>query len=139
MSHTFLSDEWFEAALALRDEFVTEVPASDLSIVMNQVITGAPFGDGRVEISVDTRSGFPEFNRGHAEDAEVTITTDYETAKAALIDQDPQAAMQAFMSGKILIQGDMAKLMTIQATAATLPPDETRDEVAQRLKQITRP
>jgi len=31
---------------------------------------------------------------------------------------DPAAGMQAFMSGKVKIQGDMAKLMAAQASGA---------------------
>lgn len=137
MAHEFLSDDWLDAVLELRDEFELDSHETELSIVMNQVITDVPFGDGRIEISLDTRSGFPEIKRGHVDDAEVTITTDYETAKSTLVHQDASATMQAFMSGRILIQGDLAKLMTIQAAAATVPPSDTRNEVARRLKQIT--
>lgn len=137
MAHEFLSDDWLDAVLELRDDFEPEEHETELSIVMNQVITDVPFGDGRIEISLDTRSGSPEIKRGHVDNAEVTITTDYETAKSTLVDQDPSATMQAFMSGRILIQGDLAKLMTIQAAAAAIPPSDTRSAVAQRLRQIT--
>jgi putative sterol carrier protein len=71
--------------------------------------------------------------KGHLEDADVTITTDYDTAKKILVDQDPQAGMQAFMSGRIKVQGDMMKLMQMQGT----PPDETAVKVAQEIKDIT--
>jgi putative sterol carrier protein len=49
------------------------------------------------------------------------------------VDQDPQAGMQAFMSGKIKVQGDMMKLMQMQGTA----PDETSKKVADEIKGIT--
>ena len=35
-----------------------------------------------------------------------------------IVDQDPAAAMQAFMAGKIKVQGDMMKLMAVQAAVA---------------------
>ena len=41
--------------------------------------------------------------------------------------------MQAFMSGKIKIQGDMTKLMAMQGA----PPDEFAKKVAEEIKAIT--
>jgi putative sterol carrier protein len=70
---------------------------------------------------------------GELENADVTVTTDYETARKIFVDQDPQAGMQAFMSGKIKVQGDMTKLMMMQSTA----PDATALAIAQEIKSIT--
>ena len=47
------------------------------------------------------------------------MTTDYETARKIFVDQDPQAGMQAFMAGKVKVQGDMAKLLAAQAGGAS--------------------
>ena len=52
---------------------------------------------------------------------------------AVLVDQDQAGAMQAFMSGKIKIQGDMTKLMAMQGA----PPDEFAKKVAEEIKAIT--
>jgi putative sterol carrier protein len=41
--------------------------------------------------------------------------------------------MQAFIAGKIRVEGDMSKLMTIQAA----PSDERAAEMAERLRAIT--
>jgi putative sterol carrier protein len=41
--------------------------------------------------------------------------------------------MQAFMAGKIKVQGDMTKLMAMQSG----PVDPTAQEVAARIKEIT--
>ena len=41
--------------------------------------------------------------------------------------------MQAFMSGKIKVQGDMMKLMQMRAAA----PDETAKKVAGEIKEMT--
>jgi putative sterol carrier protein len=41
--------------------------------------------------------------------------------------------MQAFMAGKIKVQGDMTKLMAMQSGA----PDPTAQEVAGKIKDIT--
>ena len=54
-------------------------------------------------------------------------------SKAIFVDQDQQATMQAFMGGKIKVQGDMTKLMAMQAA----PPDATQVEAAGRIAEIT--
>jgi putative sterol carrier protein len=41
--------------------------------------------------------------------------------------------MQAFMAGKVKVEGDMAKLMMMQG----VPQDDTAQEVATRLREIT--
>ena len=41
--------------------------------------------------------------------------------------------MQAFMAGKVRVEGDMTKLMALQAT----PSDGTAQEMATRLRAIT--
>ena len=42
------------------------------------------------------------------------LPTDYATAKQVFVSGDPNAGMQAFMQGKVRVQGDMAKLMASQ-------------------------
>ena len=74
-----------------------------------------------------------EMDKGHLDDAEVTVTVDYATAKAIFVDQNPQAGMQAFMAGKIKVQGDMTKLMAMGQSA----PDPSAMEIAARIKEIT--
>ena len=71
--------------------------------------------------------------KGELEDAEVTISTDWETARKIFVDQDQAAGMQAFMSGKIKVEGDMTKLMMMNA----VPPDELAKTVAAEIKEIT--
>ena len=43
--------------------------------------------------------------------------------------------MQAFMAGKVKVEGDMAKLMALQAAPAGA--DASAAEMANRLKEIT--
>ena len=64
----------------------------------------------------------------------MTVTTDYETAKALFVDQDPAVAMQSFMNGKIKVQGDMMKLMAMQTS---LPSNDFTEKIAQEIKDIT--
>ena len=114
MSYQFLSEEWIEAARKLRAE--AAAPATKPQPVkMNLTITDVPFGEGSVDAHMDTTSGELELDTGHLDGADVTATLDYETAKAMMVDANPQAGMQAFMAGKIKLQGDMTKAMAMQS------------------------
>jgi len=134
MSHPFLSDEWMAEAKAIRDKYAGQTTKVTQSLKINQVVTGAPFGDGTVESYLDTSSGDVVMELGRLEDADVTVTTDYDTAKAIFVLQDAAAGMQAFMTGKITVQGDMMKLMAMQTA---MPTDEASRELAEEIKSIT--
>ena len=131
--YTFLSDEWMAATREIRARFEEQLPPVTTSIRINQVITDVPFGEGSVDAHMDTSDGEMKLELGHLDDPEVTVTLDYETAKAIMVDQNPQAGMQAFMAGKIKVQGDMTKLMAMQQA----PPNEVQRQIADRIKEIT--
>jgi len=131
--HPFLSDEWMVEAKKVREEYRGKTQPSAHTVKMNQIITDVPFGGGTVEAHMDTSSGELEMDNGHIENPDVTVTLDYETAKAIFVDQNPQAGMQAFMAGKVKVQGDMTKLMAMQSGT----PDPVAQEVAQRIADIT--
>ena len=50
------------------------------------------------------------------------------------VDRDPAAGMQAFMAGKIVVQGDMMKIMALQTA---MPNDEVSQKIAEELRTIT--
>jgi putative sterol carrier protein len=129
----FLTDAWIDAARSIRDGHAATATPIAAKIKMNQIITGAPFGDGDVHVYLTTVNGHIELEKGSLEDAEVTVTVDYDTAKKIFVDQDQAAGMQAFMAGKIKVQGDMTKLMAMQ----TIPVDETAKKVAEEIKAMT--
>ena len=134
MPYEFLTEEWMTEAQRLRDE--AGAPASPPAHVirMNQVITGAPFKAGEdILAHMDTSEGELKMDLGHIENPDLTVTIDYDTAKAIFVEQNPQAGMQAFMAGKIKVQGDMTKLMAMQQTA----PDPAAVELAQKIKDMT--
>jgi putative sterol carrier protein len=127
--YKFLSDEWVEAARKLREE--VDAPATaPQPVKMNLVITDVPFGDGSVDAHLDTTSGTVELELGHMDPADVTATMDYDTAKAMMVDNNPQAGMQAFMAGKIKLQGDMTKALALQSG----PPNPT---LTAKIQEIT--
>jgi putative sterol carrier protein len=133
VTHQFLSDEWMDAVREIRARYADQAAPVPYKVKLNQVITSVPFGDGEVHLYVDTTDGSVHMERGQIDDAEVTLTTDYDTAKSIIVDQDQAAAMQAFMSGKIRVQGDMTKLMMMNAT----PPDDVAKQVAAEIKGVT--
>jgi putative sterol carrier protein len=134
MSHPFLSEEWMAAARDIRTKYEDRATEVTQVIRINQVITDVPFGEGTVHSYLDTSSGTVEMELGELDEPDATITTDYHTAKALFVDQDPAAGMQAFMAGKIKVQGDMMKLMAMQTA---LPNDDTAQKVADEIKAIT--
>jgi len=131
--YAFLSEEWMEAAHKIREEFAGQAAAPAHVVRMNQIITDVPFGDSDINAYMDTSNGDLELDLGHLENPDLTVTVDYQTAKAIFVEQDPQAGMQAFMAGKIKVQGDMTKLMAMQSQA----PDPVAQQVADRVKEIT--
>ncbi|MGH9081749.1 MAG: SCP2 sterol-binding domain-containing protein [Acidimicrobiales bacterium] len=133
MSHPFLSDDWIAEAHALRAEYRGKSQAVPPTVRMNLVVTEMPFGDGDLGAHLDTTSGDLELDKGHLEEADLEVEVDYATARAILVEGNPQAAMQAFMAGKVRVQGDMSKLMLLQ----TMPPDNSARELAERLRAIT--
>jgi hypothetical protein len=110
--HAFLSDGWFEAASKLIDEHSVEGPPPP-NLVMNLEVTDAD--NNKTEFHMGAKDGATLFGKGHTEGADLTLSTDIETARQVFVANDPAAGMQAFMAGKVRIQGDMTKLMMAQA------------------------
>jgi putative sterol carrier protein len=134
MTYQFLSEEWMAAAKAIREKYADQASKPTASIRMNQVVTDVPFGDGTVKSYLDTSSGDVVMELGELDPADVTVTTDYATARAVFVDQDQAASMQAFMAGKIKVQGDMMKMMAMQTG---MPQDDVAKAIAQEIKDIT--
>ena len=131
--YPFLSDEWMDAAKAIREESSGGGAPPAHAVRMNQIITDVPFGEGTINAHMDTTSGELQMDMGHLDAPDLTVTLDYATAKAILVDGNPQAGMQAFMSGQIQVTGDMTKLMAMQSGAV----DPVQAEIAAKIKDIT--
>jgi putative sterol carrier protein len=131
--YEFLTDEWLTEAKRLTAEAADPASPPAHSIRMNQVITGAPFKDGDILVHMDTSGGKVILDLGHLEEPDLTVTIDFDTAKAIFVEQNQQAGMQAFMAGKIKVQGDMTKMMAMGQTT----PDPAAVELAQKIKDMT--
>jgi len=129
----FLSDEWVGEARRIREEYGASGGGVAHQMRMNLVITDVPFGDGAIDAHMDTSDGDIKLETGHIDPVDLKVTLDYDTAKAILVEGNPSVGMQAFMAGKVKVEGDMAKLMMLQGAG----PDERAQAVAQRLREIT--
>ena len=131
--YLFLSEDWTTEVRRLHDEVVTEAGPVPQSVRMNLVLTDSPFEDGTVDAHLDTSSGELVLETGHLESPDLTVTVDYEIAKAILVEGNFQAAMQSFMAGRIKIDGDMTLLFAMQ----NAPVDPVHQELAARIREVT--
>ena len=127
MPNPFLSDAWLDDVKAIAAEAGGGMMPDAAHI--NMVVTGGPEGDKELHVANGT------FSTGLDEAAPTKLTLPYDVAKDMFINGNQQAAMQAFMSGKIKVEGDMTKLMAMQGGA---PADPAAAEALQkRIKEIT--
>ncbi len=109
-THRFMSAGWINEINKLRDSLGgnVEVPDNAKAISLNFTIT---FDDGEEQASVVGG----ELKSGHSESGKTTLILPGAVAKKLFIERDQSAAMQAFMSGQIKVQGDMSQLMQMQS------------------------
>ena len=87
-TYPFLSDDWFTAARAIvdaRDD--VEIPPH-AELTMNLVVTDTPFGVDRL-LHIGAKDGHADWGAGHATHADLTLTTDYVTARDIFISGNP--------------------------------------------------
>ena len=119
--YPFLSDGWFDAATKIIDEQAP--PASPTTnLVMNLEVSN---GDNTITFHMGSKDGQTLFGKGPADGADLTLSTDMDTAREVFVSGNQQAGMQAFMSGKVRVQGDMTKLMMAQAGGGGTSPGLT--------------
>lgn len=134
-TYVFLTDEWIEEARRVRAEAAAEGTSATVAhaVRVNLVIIDVPFGDGSLQAHVDTTSGIVVIDSGHIDPVDMVITVDHSTARSILVEGNTQVAMQAFMTGKIKVEGDVSKLIELQSG----PPGPAAQELAIRLREIT--
>lgn len=111
MAVTFLSEEWAQAvtdALNNHPGFKSSVGSADLTIQFKTSDTP----QGEVDYYLATSGGNANLELGEAADPDVTVSQDYETASA--ISKGDLNTQTAFMTGKIKVSGNLAKLMMHQ-------------------------
>ena len=129
--HPFLSDPWFDEVRRLHDAAGGAAPEG-AEVRMNLVIQSTPFDDD-LAMHLAVAGGRADWGKGHLDDAEVTLTLAYDTARAIFVEGNPQAAIEAFMAGRIIVQGDITKLMVMQPTG----PGSPAGDLTKALQEIT--
>ena len=127
MPHEFQSDDWFDEVERIRAGLDPAVPESLRDLLINVSVTGGPQGDRDMHI------GGGRFLPGLADAAPTRLHVPYDIARAMFLEGDTQKAMEAFLSGEILVEGDMAKLMQMQAAQ----PGAGARELAERIRAAT--
>ena len=108
----FLSEEWASevtSALSRHEGFRNAIGNSDLTIQFNT--EDGP--DGDVDYYLRSRGGDAVMALGAVEDADVTVKQSYDTATA--VAKGELNTQTAFMTGKLKVSGNLAKLMMHQA------------------------
>ncbi len=127
----FLSPEWFAEVRRLQTKHGDVLPP-EADVRMNLRVTETPFGDDR-EFHMAASAGSADWGEGHLTDADVTLILGYATAKDIFVMGNPQAAIEAFMAGRITISGDITKLVVAQAAQ----PGPAAIRLALAVQQIT--
>ena len=113
----YLSLDWLDA---LSDEVAAREPlreaAAGRSFAVTQVVTGGPEGDVTYHLDVD--DGDVHFGAGPAEDEQVRLVQDWDTAVA--VATGTMNAQEAFIRGRIRISGDAQRLLDASPVFAAL-------------------
>lgn len=124
----FLTDDWFANVEKLTAEAGDlNLPPALANLALNLVVTG---DEGTTEVALD--SG--KIVKGSSANAKTTLNLDADTLRKVFLEFDMAAAMQAFMTGKIKVQGDMSQLMALQTAK---PSQEQKDLFKKVLEQTT--
>ncbi|MDK1009992.1 MAG: SCP2 sterol-binding domain-containing protein [Actinomycetota bacterium] len=109
---TFLSEDHFDAAReALNSDpaFLSSIANVDLAVQFD--VTGAP--EGEVSYYLKVADGAATTALGPLDGSDVTVSSDYETSQT--ISKGELNVQMAFMTGKIKVGGNMAKIMMHQS------------------------
>lgn len=125
----FLSDEWFtrvDALIAAAGDL--QIPPAMKAAEIN-VTVASPTGN----VELFLKDGL--FTRGHRARAVTTLTLPSALARKIFIDGDAAAGVQAFLTGEIKAEGDLATLVAMQ----TVEPSAAQEALRKQIAAITSP
>jgi putative sterol carrier protein len=107
----FLSEQHMEAATeALNSDTSFKEAMANVDLALQFTVTDGPSGD--TEYFLKVGDDVATVALGELPDADASVTSDYESATA--ISQGDLNVQMAFMTGKIKVGGNMAKVMMYQ-------------------------
>lgn len=134
-THRFMSEGWINEINKIRASLgEVEVPDNAKAISLNFTVTYADGGQEKASVSGG------EMKSGHDAAGKTTLILPAEVAKKLFIDRDQSAAMQAFMSGQIKVEGDMSQLMQMQSMGGGAMPGlggANAEELGAKVKEFT--
>lgn len=105
----FLSQAWFDDTVILNQKSGDlHLPPSLANLVLNVIV----LGDNPIKFHL--KHG--KIGQHHVNDAISTISIDNETLTQVITNKDANIALEAFMMGKIRIDGDMSAVIALQST-----------------------
>ncbi len=127
MSYAFLSPEWFTKV----DELIAaagdlQIPEAMKAVEVNVTVTSATG-----ETPLFMKDGL--FTQGHKAGALTSLTLSDDLARKIFVDGDMAAGVQAFLTGEMKVEGDLAKLVAMQ----TVEPSERQKQLTKRIAAIT--
>jgi len=127
MRYAFLSPEWFTKV----DELIAK--AGDLQIpeAMKVVEVNVTVTSAAGETPLFMKDGL--FTPGHRAGAPTSLTLTEELARKIFIEADMAAGVQAFLTGEMKVEGDLAKLVAMQ----TVEPSEPQKRLTKEIAAIT--
>ncbi len=122
----FLTQSWFDAVARLNQE------VGELNLPPNLA---------ELTINVAVKSENPtllhlqagKINQHHIQNADATIYIDQDTLNQIIHDNSVDTALEAFMTGKIFIEGDMSKVMALQSAR----PSQEQKALYKQIKEMT--
>lgn len=110
----FLTQPWFEEVEKLtHNAGDLNLPPSVKNLSLNLKVSDTPEG----EMLASFYDG--NIHKGLKDGAATTLSLDADTLRAVFFERDMNKAMEAFMTGKIKVEGDMGQLMAIQTATAS--------------------
>lgn len=125
MAVKFQSEEWAkEVTNSIQGNESVLNAAKGQNATVQMVTTGAPDGERKTYLKIS--EGVPEVGVGDVENPDATITQDFETAVA--LDKGEMQLANAYMQGKVKIQGNLMKMMQLQGFGQSIGPATTSIE-----------
>ena len=118
MGVKFLSEEWTQQttdALNSHQSFASAV--ANITLSLQFTVTDTP-NQSEVEYYVSVAEGAAVVSLGTIENADVSVSNDYTTASA--VSKGELNMQAAFMTGKLKVSGNLAKLMMHQSALTHL-------------------
>ena len=136
-AYPFLSPEWIEAAMALREELASTAPDPVQAAAVNLVVADTPYGDGEFRAYIDTEAGGPLPMPGNLDDPDATVILDYPAALAAFVTDDLDIVAHGFLTGALRVHGDLALVLILFGEGMTDEQAAFARQTQARLRSIT--